>query len=95
MAEAYCVKDKQKVEVQNAQKITMKNGKPALQGTCPICGGKVFKIGGCRHLRRSTRPRRKAGPFDSPVVLSRAGAATEAPARPSRAERPSCDAGVR
>jgi hypothetical protein len=24
----------------------MKNGKPALQGTCPICGNKVFKIGG-------------------------------------------------
>ena len=46
MAEAYCVKDKQKVEVQNPQRITMKNGKPALQGTCPICGGKVFKIGG-------------------------------------------------
>jgi hypothetical protein len=46
MAEAYCVKDKKKVEVQNAQKITMKNGKPALQGTCPECGGKVFKIGG-------------------------------------------------
>ena len=45
MAEAYCVKDKQKVEVQNAQQITMKNGKPALQGTCPICGGKVFRIG--------------------------------------------------
>jgi hypothetical protein len=46
MAEAYCVKDKQKVEVVNPQKITMKNGKPALQSTCPICGGKVFKIGG-------------------------------------------------
>ena len=46
MAEAYCVKDKRKVEVQNAQRITMKNGKPALQGTCPICGNKVFKIGG-------------------------------------------------
>ena len=46
MAEAYCVKDKMKVEVQNAQRITMKNGKPALQGTCPKCGGKVFKIGG-------------------------------------------------
>ena len=44
MAEAYCVKDKRKVEVQNPQRITMKNGKPALQGTCPICGGKVFKI---------------------------------------------------
>jgi hypothetical protein len=46
VAEAYCVKDKKKVEVQNAQKITMKNGKAALQGTCPECGGKVFKIGG-------------------------------------------------
>jgi DNA polymerase II large subunit len=46
MAEAYCVKDKKKVEVQNPQQITMKNGKPALQGTCPVCGGKVFKIAG-------------------------------------------------
>jgi len=45
MAEAYCVKDKKKVEVQNPQKITMKNGKPATQGTCPMCGGKVFRIG--------------------------------------------------
>ncbi len=46
MAEAYCVKDKMKVEVQSPQKITMKNGKAALQGICPKCGGKVFKIGG-------------------------------------------------
>lgn len=46
MAQAYCVKDKTKVEVQNATQITMKNGKPALSGTCPICGTKVFKIGG-------------------------------------------------
>ena len=38
MAEAYCVKDKMKVEVQNPQQITMKNGKPALSGTCPKCG---------------------------------------------------------
>ena len=46
MAEAYCVKCKAKREVKDAQQITMKNGKPALQGTCPECGGKVFKIGG-------------------------------------------------
>ena len=38
MAEAYCVKDKMKVEVQNPQQITMKNGKKALSGTCPKCG---------------------------------------------------------
>jgi hypothetical protein len=46
MAEGYCVKDKKKVEIKNAEKITMKNGKPATQGTCPDCGGKVFRIGG-------------------------------------------------
>ena len=45
MAEAYCVKDKQKVEVQNPQKITMKNGKPATEGKCPVCGTKMFRIG--------------------------------------------------
>ena len=45
MAEAYCVKDKMKVEIQNPQKITMKNGKPATKGTCPKCGGSVFRIG--------------------------------------------------
>ena len=45
MAEGYCVKDKKKVEIQNPEKITMKNGKPAVQGTCPSCGGKVFRIG--------------------------------------------------
>jgi hypothetical protein len=46
MAQAYCVKDKQKVEIQGPKQITMKNGKPATQGTCPICGNKVFRIGG-------------------------------------------------
>ncbi len=45
MAEAYCVKDKRKVEVQNPQKITMKNGKPATEGKCPVCGTKMFRIG--------------------------------------------------
>ena len=45
MAEAYCVKDKQKVEVVNPQKITMKNGKPATEGKCPVCGTKMFRIG--------------------------------------------------
>jgi hypothetical protein len=46
VAEAYCVKDKTKVEVKDPQHITMKNGKPAAQGTCPVCGTKMFRIGG-------------------------------------------------
>ena len=43
--EAYCLKDRMKVEIANPVAITMKNGKPATQGTCPTCGTKVFKIG--------------------------------------------------
>ncbi len=46
MAEVYCVKCKAKREVKNPEQITMKNGKPALKGTCPVCGTSVFKIGG-------------------------------------------------
>jgi hypothetical protein len=45
VAEAYCVKDKKKVQIRNPQSITMKNGKPAVTGTCPLCGTKVFRIG--------------------------------------------------
>jgi hypothetical protein len=43
--EAYCVRDKMKVEIQNPVQITMKNGKPAWKGTCPKCGNSVFRIG--------------------------------------------------
>ena len=45
MAEAYCKTDKKMVEVLNPQRITLKNGKPALQGACPECGGKVVREG--------------------------------------------------
>ena len=43
--QAYCVKCRAKVEIKNPQQITMKNGRPATQGTCPKCGTKVFRIG--------------------------------------------------
>lgn len=42
----YCVKCRDRRDMQNPQKITMKNGRPATQGTCPVCGTKMFKIGG-------------------------------------------------
>ncbi len=43
--QAYCVKDKKMVDIKNPKSITMKNGRPAVTGTCPICGNKVFRIG--------------------------------------------------
>jgi len=43
--EAYCVKCRTKREVKGASKVTLKNGRPATQGTCAVCGTKIFKIG--------------------------------------------------
>lgn len=43
--EAYCLKCREKREMLNPQPITMKNGKPATNGTCAVCGTKMFKIG--------------------------------------------------
>jgi DNA-directed RNA polymerase subunit RPC12/RpoP len=45
MATAYCMKCRKKVEIKNPRQITMRNNRPAIQGECTICGGKVFKIG--------------------------------------------------
>ena len=54
--EAYCVKCRTKREMKDAKAITMKNGKPATQGVCPVCGTKMFRIG------RSTEQVNKSGP---------------------------------
>ena len=45
MTEAYCVKCKAKKEMKNPVPQTLKNGKPAVKGTCPSCGTTMFKIG--------------------------------------------------
>ena len=45
VATGYCMKCKAQREIQNAKQITMKNGRPATEGACPVCGTKIFKIG--------------------------------------------------
>lgn len=42
---AYCVKCKQKREMLNAHKVTMKNGRPAMRGVCAVCGTTLNRIG--------------------------------------------------
>ena len=44
--EAYDVKAKKKVKIQNPKVVKMKNGKWAIKGTSPITGVKVFRIVG-------------------------------------------------
>ena len=44
MTEAFCVKEKAKREMDGVSEVQMKNGRRALQGTCPSCGTKLFRI---------------------------------------------------
>jgi len=43
-AAAYCVKCREKREMQDARKIVTKNGRNALEGTCPVCGTRLFRF---------------------------------------------------
>ena len=43
--QAYCMKCRAKREMTDAKRITMKNGRPATQGVCPVCRTKMFRIG--------------------------------------------------
>jgi len=42
--EAYCVKCKASKEMQEAQQVQMKNGRPAMKGKCPDCGTGLYRI---------------------------------------------------
>ncbi len=42
--EGYCVKCKAKRDMIDAQRVTMKNGRPAMKGKCPTCGTGMYKI---------------------------------------------------
>jgi hypothetical protein len=46
MTEGYCVKCRAKREIKNPKPVTMKNGKPATKGECPVCKTGMYKIGG-------------------------------------------------
>jgi len=43
--QAYCLKCRTQREMQNPQQVTMKNGKPATKGTCPVCSTQMYRIG--------------------------------------------------
>ena len=45
MTTAYCVKCRTKREIKDPQETTLKNGRPAMKGTCPECGTYMFRIG--------------------------------------------------
>ena len=44
MATAYCVKCITKREIKDPKETTLKNGRPAMKGTCPECGTNMFRL---------------------------------------------------
>jgi Zn finger protein HypA/HybF involved in hydrogenase expression len=43
--QAYCLKCRTQREMKDSKAVTLKNGRPATQGICPVCGTKMFRIG--------------------------------------------------
>jgi len=42
--EAYCVKCRKKVDMSNGKEETLKNGRRAMKGKCPVCGTNLCRI---------------------------------------------------
>jgi len=42
--QGYCLKCRSKRVMKNARVVIMKNGRPAIQGICSVCGSKMFRI---------------------------------------------------
>ena len=76
MANGYCVKCKTSREIKDAKQITMKNGRPATQGLCPVCGTKIFKIGG------SAAPASTTGSESAPAGQTNPTTPTSSPTSP-------------
>jgi hypothetical protein len=47
-ATGYCMKCKAQRGIKDAKPITMKNGRPATEGSCEVCATKIFKIGAAK-----------------------------------------------
>jgi Zn finger protein HypA/HybF involved in hydrogenase expression len=56
MAEGYCVKCKAKREIADGVEETMKNGRKAIKGKCPVCSTVMFKILGGKAASAGVAP---------------------------------------
>ena len=43
--QTYCVRCRAEREIKDPTAVTMKNGKPATQSGCSVCGASVFRTG--------------------------------------------------
>lgn len=69
--EGYCMSCRQSVEMENPQAVWTRKGHPSTRGTCPNCGGTVFRMGRTELHDESKRP--------SPVKVGDGGDKRTAP----------------
>ena len=72
---AYCMKCKAERTIQSVQIVMTKNGRPAANGACPVCGTKMFKF-----LPSSYKSQAVAAPTPVEAAPAEAPPATSEPA---------------
>ncbi len=48
----YCMKCREKRDMNDAKEVTLKNGRQATQGSCAVCGTKITVMGGAKAARQ-------------------------------------------
>jgi len=66
--EAYCMKCREKREAKDVKAVTMKNGKPAQEGVCPVCGTKMFRIGAPKDAQTDNGTAKATAPTKTKVT---------------------------
>ena len=55
MVKGYCVKCREKKDMNNNKETKLKNGSPAFYGNCPLCKTKMFVIGDLAAAKKKER----------------------------------------
>lgn len=54
--QAYCMKCREKRDMNEATAVFAKNGTPGTSGKCPVCGTKMFRMGATPAHEGMTKP---------------------------------------
>lgn len=79
---AYCMKCKAERTIQNVQIVMTKNGRPAANGACPVCGTKMFKFLPSSYKAMAV-PAAEAAPAAPEAPVAEIAPAAEPPAEPA------------
>ncbi|MGA2820319.1 MAG: type I DNA topoisomerase [Anaerolineales bacterium] len=79
--EAYCVKCKTKREIKDPQAVFLANGRPAIRGTCAVCGTRIQRLGRTPDHDRLPQPQAVARPVPKKTKRSGSLVIVESPTK--------------